>query len=47
MPLAVVRPDTLYAWSGPSLLMVNTRGQKRRTQRLSGSGCRVRFNVTF
>ena len=27
MPLAVVRPDTLYAWSGTSLLVVNTRGE--------------------
>jgi glycogen debranching enzyme len=27
MPTAQVRPDTLYAWSGPSLLLVNTRGE--------------------
>src|SRR5205085_803398 len=27
MPHAVVRPDMFYAWSGPSLLVVNTRGE--------------------
>ena len=36
MPLAVVRPDTLYAWSGPSLLVVNTRGACAEDQRLTG-----------
>jgi len=36
MPLAVVRPDTLYAWSGMSLLVVNTRGECGEDQRLSG-----------
>ncbi|HEU5258909.1 MAG TPA: glycogen debranching N-terminal domain-containing protein [Vicinamibacterales bacterium] len=36
MPYAVVRPDTLYAWSGPSLLVVNTRGECAEDQRLSG-----------
>src|SRR6185503_13533441 len=36
MPQAVVRPDTLYAWSGPSLLVVNTRGECAEDQRLSG-----------
>src|SRR6185369_102478 len=28
--------DTLYAWSGPSLLVVNTRGECAEDQRLSG-----------
>ena len=36
MPYAVVRPDTLYAWSGPSLLVVNTRGECAEDQRLAG-----------
>ena len=36
MPGAAVRPDTLYAWSGPSLLVVNTRGECAEDQRLSG-----------
>ena len=36
MPLASVRPDTLYAWSGTSLLVVNTRGECAEDQRLSG-----------
>ena len=36
MPAAFVRPDTLYAWSGPSLLVVNTRGECGEDQRLSG-----------
>ena len=36
MPLAVVRPDTLYAWAGPSLLVVNTRGESAEDQRLTG-----------
>ena len=36
MPLAAVRPDTLYAWSGLSLLVVNTRGECGEDQRLSG-----------
>ena len=36
MPNAAVRPDTLYAWSGPSLLVVNTRGECAEDQRLSG-----------
>ena len=36
MPLAVVRPDTLYAWSGQSLLVVNTRGECAEDQRLTG-----------
>jgi glycogen debranching enzyme len=36
MPAALVRPDTLYAWSGPSLLVVNTRGECAEDQRLSG-----------
>src|SRR6266550_4874249 len=36
MPHALVRPDTLYAWSGPSLLVVNTRGECAEDQRLTG-----------
>ena len=36
MPAAFVRPDTLYAWSGTSLLVVNTRGECGEDQRLSG-----------
>ena len=36
MPNAAVRPDTLYAWSGQSLLVVNTRGECAEDQRLSG-----------
>ncbi|HEY3161732.1 MAG TPA: glycogen debranching N-terminal domain-containing protein [Vicinamibacterales bacterium] len=36
MPNAAVRPDTLYAWSGPSLLVVNTRGECGEDQRLTG-----------
>jgi len=31
-----VRPDTLYAWSGQSLLVVNTRGECAEDQRLTG-----------
>ncbi|PYR64027.1 MAG: hypothetical protein DMF88_23965 [Acidobacteria bacterium] len=36
MPHAVVRPDMLYAWWGPSLLVVNTRGECAGDQRLTG-----------
>ena len=36
MPHAVVRPDMFYAWSGPSLLVVNTRGDCAGDQRLTG-----------
>src|SRR5215471_7890936 len=36
MPLAVVRPDMLYAWAGPSLLVVNTHGESAEDQRLTG-----------
>jgi hypothetical protein len=36
MSYASVRPDVLYAWSGPSLLVVNTRGECAEGQRLSG-----------
>ena len=36
MPHAVVRPDMFYAWSGPSLLVVNTRGECAGDQRLTG-----------
>lgn len=33
---ALIRPDTLYAWKGPSLLIVNTRGECGRDDGLSG-----------
>ena len=36
MPVALVRPDILYAWKGPSLLIVNTRGECGPDQPLSG-----------
>jgi glycogen debranching enzyme len=36
MALASVRPDILYAWNGPSLLIVNTRGDCASNQQLSG-----------
>src|SRR5919204_2730459 len=36
MAIASVRPDTLAAWSGPSLLVVNTRGECGGDQRLTG-----------
>jgi glycogen debranching enzyme len=36
MPLASVRSDILYAWNGPSLLIVNTRGDCSSDQQLSG-----------
>ena len=36
MPVALVRPDILYAWRGPSLLVVNTRGECGDGQPLSG-----------
>src|SRR4051812_41297001 len=33
---ALIRPDTLCAWKGPSLLVVNTRGDCGDDVRLSG-----------
>jgi glycogen debranching enzyme len=36
MVLALIRPDVLYAWKGPSLLIVNTRGECGPDQTLSG-----------
>jgi glycogen debranching enzyme len=36
MAVALVRPDLLYAWKGPSLLIVNTRGECGPDQPLSG-----------
>ena len=36
MTVAVVRPDILYAWKGPSLVIVNTRGECGSGQPLSG-----------
>jgi glycogen debranching enzyme len=36
MAAALVRPDILYAWKGPSLLITGTRGDCGDDQRLSG-----------
>jgi glycogen debranching enzyme len=36
MAVALVRPDLLYAWKGPSLLIVNMRGECGPDQALSG-----------
>jgi glycogen debranching enzyme len=36
MPLALIRPGQLYAWKGPSLLVVNTRGECEADDQLSG-----------
>ena len=36
MAFAAVRPDLLYAWLGPSLLITNTRGECGPDQQLSG-----------
>jgi glycogen debranching enzyme len=36
MPVALVRPEILYAWKGPSLLVVNPRGECGEDQPLSG-----------
>ena len=36
MASASVRPDILYAWRGPSLLITNTRGECAADQQLSG-----------
>ncbi len=36
MALALVQPDILYAWKGPSLLIVNMRGECSSEHRLSG-----------
>lgn len=36
MPDVRIRPDLAYAWSGPSLLVVNTRGEAGDDQRVSG-----------
>jgi glycogen debranching enzyme len=36
MTIALVRPDLLYAWKGPSLLIVNTHGECGPDQGLSG-----------
>jgi glycogen debranching enzyme len=36
MAVALVNPDILYAWMGPSLLIVNTRGECGPDQPLSG-----------
>ena len=36
MPLALIRPGQIYAWKGPSLLLVNTRGECGDDDQLSG-----------
>ena len=36
MALALIRPGQLYAWRGPSLLVVNTRGECGDDDQLSG-----------
>jgi glycogen debranching enzyme len=36
VPLAIIRPGQLYAWRGPSLLVVNTRGECGVDEQLSG-----------
>jgi hypothetical protein len=36
MATALVRPEILYAWKGPSLLVVNPRGECGEDQPLSG-----------
>jgi glycogen debranching enzyme len=36
MAIALIRPDTLYAWAGQSLLVVDTRGECGNDQRLTG-----------
>jgi len=36
VPLALIRPGQLYAWKGPSLLLVNTRGECAEDEQLSG-----------
>src|SRR6266542_3968480 len=36
MSLALIRPTTLYAWKGPSLLIVNTRGDCADDESLAG-----------
>jgi glycogen debranching enzyme len=36
MAFAAVRPDLLYAWRGPSLLITNTKGECGSDQQLSG-----------
>ena len=36
MTIARVRPDLLYAWKGPSLLLTNTRGECGVHPSLSG-----------
>jgi glycogen debranching enzyme len=36
MTTALIRPEILYAWNGPTLLIVNTRGECGSDQALSG-----------
>jgi glycogen debranching enzyme len=36
VPIALIRPGQLYAWRGPSLLVVNTRGECGDDELLSG-----------
>jgi hypothetical protein len=36
VPLALIRSGQIYAWNGPSLLLVNTRGECGEDDQLSG-----------
>ena len=36
MALSLIRPEILYAWNGPSLLIVNARGECGSDEALSG-----------
>src|SRR3954452_23509206 len=36
MGIAAIRPDIVYAWCGPSLLITNTRGECGPEQAISG-----------
>jgi hypothetical protein len=36
VPLAIIRPGQIYVWKGPSLLLVNTRGECGDDDQLSG-----------
>jgi hypothetical protein len=36
MSVALIRPEILYAWKGPSLLIVDVRGECGPDQTLSG-----------
>ena len=48
MPLALIRPEQRYAWRGPSLLLINTRGECGDDDQLAGYHFReARFLKTF